>query len=162
MPLVIPALILALMIGFVAGLRAMMPLAAVSWGAALDWIALDNTALSWVGSWITVAILTVLAIGELVTDQLPSTPSRKVPAQFGARLVTGGLAGAVIGFAYGHWVSALGAGVIGAVLGTLAGAEVRSRLVKANGGTDLPVALAEDALAIVLGFLAAYLVRGWG
>ena len=34
-------------------------------------------------------ILTVLAVGELVTDQLPTTPSRKVPVQFGTRLLTG-------------------------------------------------------------------------
>ena len=31
----------------------------------------------WVGSWITVAVLTVLLVVELVTDQLPKTPSRK-------------------------------------------------------------------------------------
>lgn len=161
-PAVVPALILALLIGFVAGLRAMMPLAAVAWGAFLGWLAFENTALEWVGSWIAVAILSVLAIGELVTDQLPSTPSRKVPVQFGTRLVTGGLAGAAIGSVYGHWVSALGAGVVGAVLGTLGGAEGRSRLVAANGGKDLPVALAEDALAVILGFLAVYLVSVWG
>lgn len=161
MPLVIPALVLALLIGFVAGLRAMMPLAAVAWGAFLGWLALDGTPLSWVGSWITVAVLTLLAIGELVTDQLPSTPSRKVPMQFGARLLTGALAGATIGYVYGHWISALGAGVVGAVLGTLGGAEGRSRLVAATGGKDLPIALAEDALAIILGFLAVFLVSVW-
>jgi uncharacterized membrane protein len=31
-----------------------------------------------------------------VTDQLHSTPSRKVPQQFGARLISGAFCGAVI------------------------------------------------------------------
>lgn len=160
MPAVIPALVLALLIGFVAGLRAMMPLAAVAWGVFLGWLAVSSS-LDWIGHWITVAIVTVLAAAELVTDQLPSTPSRKVPVQFGTRLVTGALAGAVIGSVYGHWVSALGAGVIGAVAGTVGGAEARSRLVAATGGKDLPIALAEDAVAIILGFVTVYLAFVW-
>lgn len=160
-------IVLGLLIGIVAGLRAMTPLAAVAWGAFLGWIVIaDGMVISdylgWLGSWITVAVFTVLAVGELVTDQLPKTPSRKVPMQFIARLITGAFAGAVIGANYGHWLSGLGAGMIGAVLGTLGGAEGRSRLVAANGGKDLPVALAEDVLAVVLGFLAVYLASVWG
>ena len=33
----------------------------------------------------------MLALGELVTDQLPTTPSRTVPVQFGTRIVMGAL-----------------------------------------------------------------------
>ena len=51
----------------------------------------------------------------------------------------------------------MGAGMIGAVLGTLGGAEARSRLVAANGGQDLPVALGEDVIAVGGGFLVAFL-----
>jgi hypothetical protein len=43
-------------------------------------------------------------------------------------------------------------GVIGAVLGTLGGYHARRRLVAATGGKDLPIALLEDAVAIVGGF----------
>ena len=71
-------------------------------------------------------IFTLLAIVELVTDQLPSTPSRKVPMQFGARVVSGALSGATIGVAAGSWIIGLIAGVIGAVIGTFGGAEIRS------------------------------------
>ena len=39
--------------------------------------------------WAAVGIFTILAIVELVTDQLPSTPSRKVPQQFSARIIMG-------------------------------------------------------------------------
>jgi uncharacterized membrane protein len=63
----------------------------------------------------------------------------------------------VIGTAFGYTFGGLGAGVLGAVLGTLGGYEARRRLVAANGGRDLPVALAEDALAIIGGIAVAWL-----
>ncbi|BBX08431.1 DUF4126 family protein [Mycolicibacterium aichiense] len=151
-------LLLALLIGVVAGLRAMTAPAVVAWGAFLGWIDVTDKWSSWVGSWITVAVLTVLLLVELVTDQLPKTPSRKSTAQFLTRLLTGAFAGAVIGSAFFHTFSSLGAGIIGAVLGTLGGYEARSRLVAANGGRDLPVAIGEDVIAVSGGFLVAYLV----
>ena len=89
-------LLFALLIGVVAGLRALTAPAVVAWAGALGWINLDGTWAQWVAHPITVAVLTVLALGELVTDQLPSTPSRRVPMQFGARLATGGFSGAVL------------------------------------------------------------------
>ena len=93
--------LLALLIGIVAGLRAMTPPALVSWAAHLGWLDLSG---SWLGflanAWVR-WILTLLAVVELVTDQLPSTPSRTVPIQFGARIATGALSGAAIGTAGG-------------------------------------------------------------
>ncbi|RDH79330.1 DUF4126 domain-containing protein [Mycolicibacterium moriokaense] len=152
-------LLYALLIGVVAGLRAFTAPAVVAWAGALGWISLDGTWAQWVAHPITVTVLTILALGELVTDQLSSTPSRKVPQQFGARLLTGGFAGAVLATGavlnptqWGVVVGAIGAAMIGAVIGTLGGAEARQRLVAANGGHDLPVALVEDAIAIVGGF----------
>lgn len=144
--------VLALFIGVIAGLRAMTAPAAVSWAAHLGWLNLSDSWLAFLGYAWTPWILTLLAIVELVTDQLPSTPSRKVPQQFGARLITGGLAGAAIGAASGVWVAGLVAGLIGAVIGTYGGAAVRARL--ATGfGRDLPAALIEDAVAIVGAYL---------
>ena len=148
---------LALLIGLVAGLRALTAPAVVSWAAFLGWIDLDNRWLHWVGHPVTVAVLTVLALTELVTDQLPKTPSRKTPPQFGTRLITGGFAGAVLGAGFHYTWSSLGAGVVGAVLGTLGGYELRRRLVAATGGRDLPIALLEDLIAVGGGFLVAYL-----
>jgi uncharacterized membrane protein len=145
-------IVLALLIGFVAGLRALTPPAVVAWGAMLNWLPVDGTWAEWVGHPITVTVLTILLAVELVTDQLPSTPSRTVPPQFIARLVTGAFAGAVIGAGWHHTFSSTGAGVVGAVLGTLAGYRARSALVERNGGHDLPVALTEDAVAVLGGF----------
>ncbi|MHC9294867.1 DUF4126 domain-containing protein [Mycobacterium sp. LTG2003] len=150
-------LLLALLIGVVAGLRAFSAPAAVAWAAALSWINLDGTWVEWLAHPVTVTILTILAVGELVTDQLPNTPSRKTPIQFGARLITGGFAGAVIGTAWGYTIGGLGAGIVGAVLGTLGGYEARKRLVAANDGRDLPIALVEDAVAVLGGFAVAAL-----
>lgn len=157
---VLLALLFALLIGVVAGLRAMTPLAVLAWGAFLGWINLADAPhghwSSWLGIIIAVVVLSLLALGELITDQLPKTPSRTVPAQFGARIVIGALAGAVIGTPFGHIFSGIGAGMIGAVLGTMGGAQVRSALA-AKFGKDRPAALLEDVVAIVGGFVIVYL-----
>jgi len=139
---------LALLIGIIAGLRAMTAPAAVSWAAYLGWLPLGGTPLAFLGHVAAPYVLTALAIGELVTDQLPRTPSRKVPAQFGTRILSGGLAGAALGAPGSMLVVGLLAGVVGAVIGTLGGAAGRARLASALG-RDLPAALIEDAIAIV-------------
>ena len=144
-------LLMALLIGVVAGLRSLTAPAVVSWAAFLGWINMHNTWASWVGNIITVIVLTVLAVAELVSDKLPKTPARTAPPAFVARIIMGAFAGAVIGTAWGYRWGGLGAGVVGAVLGTLGGYQARKRLVAARGGQDLPVALLEDAVAILGG-----------
>lgn len=151
-------ILLALAIGVIAGPRALTAPAVVAWGAFLGWIDVDGKWSDWVAHPITVTVLTIFLLVELVTDQLPKTPSRKTPPQFITRLLMGAFAGAVIGSASHHTFIALGAGMIGAVLGTLGGAEARSRLVAANGGKDRPVAIGEDIIAVGGGFLVAFLV----
>lgn len=79
--------VLALLIGIIAGLRAMTAPAAVAWAAHLDWFDVSGTPLAFMGYRWTPWIFTALALIELVTDQLPNTPSRKVPMQFGARIL---------------------------------------------------------------------------
>ena len=135
----------AFLIGVVAGLRALTPLAAVSWAAHLGWLHLDNTWLAFLGYAATPYIISVLAIGELINDKPPKTPSRKAPPGFIARIFTGALSGAAVG--------GLAAGAVGAIAGTLGGYEFRSRLVRAIGGKDLPIALLEDVIAVGCAFL---------
>ncbi|MFM0206981.1 DUF4126 family protein [Paraburkholderia sediminicola] len=150
--------VLALLIGVVAGLRAMTAPAAVSWAAHLGWLPLQDTPLAFLGATVTPYIFTVLAIVELITDQLPTTPSRTVPMQFGTRIVLGGLCGAAIGAAHGGLLGGLLAGVVGAVIGTLGGAKVRGALAS-TFGRDLPAALIEDAVAIVGAVLIVMTLR---
>jgi uncharacterized membrane protein len=139
--------VLAFLIGVIAGLRALTAPAVVSWAARLGWIHLENTGLAFLGAAITPYIASLLALGELINDKMPKTPSRKAPASFGARIATGALSGAALGAASQALVGGLLAGVLGAVAGTLGGYEVRTRAAAAIG-KDLPIALIEDAIAI--------------
>ena len=143
-------LVLTFVIGVVAGLRALTPLALVAWAARLhDW-PLIGTHLAWIGNAFMPWVFTVLAVGEIINDKLPATPSRKVPPQFIARVVSGALCGAVVGAAQDFLAIGLLAGALGAVAGTLGGAAIRGKLA-ASFGKDLPVALLEDLVAIGLG-----------
>jgi uncharacterized membrane protein len=141
-------LILAILIGIIAGLRSMTAPAVVSWAARLGWIHLDSTWLAFLGySW-TPWILGIAALGELIVDKLPSTPNRKAPPSFIFRIISGSVSGAAIGISRGSLPLGIAGGAIGAVIGTLGGAAARSALARVFG-KDLPAALLEDAVAII-------------
>jgi uncharacterized membrane protein len=145
------ALIAAVLIGIIAGLRAFMAPTAVSWAAKCALLTIPGP-LAFLGYHWTAYIFTAFALFELVTDQLPSTPSRKVPPQFGARIVMGSLAGAAIGAGLDSMWAGLLCGAVGAVIGTLGGAWVRGAMAKAFG-KDMPAALVEDLVAIAGAYL---------
>ncbi|MGC5797788.1 DUF4126 domain-containing protein [Sphingomonas sp. NFX23] len=151
-PQIVHGLILAFVIGMVAGLRAMLAPAAVAWAASKGTLPLQGTWLAFLGYRFTPWIFTLLAATELVTDQLPSTPSRKVPPQFVARLLTGGVSGAAVGYGIGAPLPGIVLGIVGAVFGIYGGAALRARLA-ATFGSDRPAALIEDAVAILLAVL---------
>jgi uncharacterized membrane protein len=142
---------LAFLIGLVSGLRAFTGLAAVSWAAHLNWLHLGDTKLAFLSRTVTVSIITIFAVVELITDQLPRTPSRTVPMQFGARIVTGALCGAALGAANQKLIAGVGLGILGSVAGTLGGAKARALLANAFG-KDIRAALLEDLVAIGLAF----------
>ncbi len=152
------AYVLALLIGIVAGLRTFTAPAMVCWVGHLGWLDLSGTWLAFLGNVWTRWILTVLALVELVVDQLPSTPSRTVPVQFGARIVTGALSGAAVGAGRGALAGGLVAGIVGVVLGTLGGHAFRARLAKTLG-RDRPAAFIEDTVAIASALLIGVLLR---
>jgi uncharacterized membrane protein len=147
-------LLLAFFIGIVAGLRSLTAPAVVSWAAHRNWIDLHNTSLSFMGSTAAVAVFILLALVELVADQLPSTPRRTKPVGLIARIVLGGLSGACVAVA-GAQSMLLGAvlGAVGGVAGAFAGYEVRTRLVRALKVPDFVIAILEDAVAIGGGLL---------
>ena len=139
--------LLALLIGVIAGLRAMTAPAAVAWAAYLGHLALSGSWLNFFSSPWAAGIFSALAVGELITDQLPGTPSRTVPIQFGTRLLSGAICGAAIGFAgEAPWIGAV-LGIVGAVIGTLGGRACRARLA-VHFGKDRPAAVIEDLAAI--------------
>jgi uncharacterized membrane protein len=144
---------LAVGIGIVAGLRTFTAPAAVSWAAHLGWINLQGTLLGFMGSTITVGIVTLLALVEYVVDQLPKTAARTVPQQFIARVLTGGLSGACICVSASQSLL-IGAllGAIGAVIGTLGGYHIRKRLVSGLNVRDIFIAVPEELIAIGLAY----------
>lgn len=139
--------LLALLIGLVAGLRTMTAPAMVCWAVYLRWLKLSGSWLAFLGNVWVRWTLTLFALVELVIDQLPTTPSRTVLVPFGARMVTGALSGAAVGARNRTLVGGAVAGVAGAVIGTLGGHALRTRLAAAFGN-DRPAAFLEDALAI--------------
>lgn len=145
---VLSTLFLGFGIGVVTGLRAMTPLAVVSWAIWSRWFNVDGTWLALLGARFAPWIVTLLALGELIGDKLPTTPSRTVPPAFIARVMIGLVVGWAIGMHAGD--AALGglAGGLGAVAGTLGGRAARGWLARALG-RDLPAALIEDAVTIL-------------
>ena len=126
--------------------------AAVSWAAYLGWLKLEESILAFMGYTWTPWVITVLAVAELIADQLPSTPSRTVPVQFGTRLLSGALTGAALGIVAGSLVIGALLGAAGAVIGTLGGRAVRVALAS-KFGKDRPAALLEDVVAIAAALL---------
>jgi uncharacterized membrane protein len=124
----------------------MSALTAVSVAVRMGRLDVSGTWLAFMGySWMPWVIV-LIAIGEVIADKLPSTPSRKEPIGFGARLVSGALSGAAVGAAYGSMIVGLLFGVAGAVVGTFAGHFARARQAR-TFGRDRPAALIEDAIA---------------
>jgi uncharacterized membrane protein len=148
------ALLLALGIGVVAGLRSMTAPAAVAWAAHLGWINLSGSHLAFMGSAWAVAIFTLGALVEFVTDQLPTTPARTTVIPLAARIVMGLITGACMGIAGGAsvWSGAIG-GAIGAIAGAYGGYQARVGLVRRLHVPDIAIAIPEDLIAIGLGLV---------
>ena len=141
-------ILLAFLIGFLAGLRSLTAPAVTAWAVHLGWMKLPS-ALALMGSIPAVAVFTLLAIMELVADKLPKTPSRTAPLGLIARIIMGGLTGACVAAAGGE-DALLGSvtGAVGGVVGCFGGYQARTRLVKALRTPDIYVALLEDLVAI--------------
>ena len=153
------ALGIAAAIGAVAGLRSLMAPAAVSWAASSRKLDVEGPAVEWFASRTTAKVLMGLAIAELIADKLPFTPDRTEPASLALRIVSGSLCGAAISSA-ARASTGMGAllGGMAAVAGAFAGIKLRETGDR-EGLPALPVALAEDAIAVGAGVAAASAVR---
>jgi len=140
----------ALLLGSATGLRSQMGLAAVVLGVDQEYLPRLLRGRRRGRS------VVLGAVGELVVDKLPWTPSRLRPPALVARVLTAAFGAAVLARARGRHgttavLSALGAG--GAALGSARlGHDVRARL--AEGRPDAVVAVNEDLLALALAFVA--------
>ena len=141
-------LLFAFLIGLFAGLRSLTPPGAVAWAVHLGWLRLARP-LPLVGSLPAVIILSLLAIAEIIFDKLPNTPNRTAPPGLIGRIVTGGFTGACVSLGGGQRaLVGAGLGLLGGIVGSFAGYQARSRLVKALRQPDFNIALLEDLIAI--------------
>jgi uncharacterized membrane protein len=139
---------LVFLIGVLTGLRSLTPVAATAWATHLGWLKLPRL-LAWIGATPAAVIFTVLAILELISDKLPKTPSRTAPPGLIARILFGGFAGACLATGRGEGaVLGILVAIAGALVGTFAGYQVRTRSVKALHVPDFVIALVEDLVAI--------------
>jgi uncharacterized membrane protein len=147
------------LLGFTTGLRTMTPMAVLCWFACLGYLPVDGTWAFWTAHVASVAVFTLLALGEYVGDKLPQTPNRTATVPLLARLAFGGLIGAIAATAMtGPGVEGVLLGVVGAALGSFAGFMLRREVVKQLGCPDWAVAVVEDAFAIFCAVLAMHVV----
>ena len=127
------AVLLALGIGFVSGLRVMTSLAAL--------------ALARGGLW--GIVLSIAAVGEYIADAMPNIPSRTALPSIVVRPLSGAVAGWLIAAWHGASPVAGGlAGIVGAFAGTYGGHAARLWAIARIGA--IPAAIAEDVVAIAL------------
>ena len=143
--------VVAIGIGFVAGLRSLLAPAVIAWAAHLGWLNLHGSLFAFMESTAAVAVFSIFAIGELIADKLPNTPKRTAPAPLLARLLLGALSGASL-FAAAGKLLIIGAllGATGGLIGAFVGYQIRRRLVNNLHVKDLFVAICEDLIAIAL------------
>jgi uncharacterized membrane protein len=149
------------LLGLVTGMRSMTAIAVLCWFAHFGYLPLDDTWASWAAKLVTAILFTVLALGEYVADKLPKTPNRIAPGPLLARVVIGGLVGAIV--AAGLEASVIEGvilGVGGALIGSFGGYLIRREIVLRLGCKDWPVAVVEDASAILCAILAMGIVTG--
>ena len=92
-------------------------------------------------------LLLASAVGELVIDKLPGTPSRLAPQGIVPRLALGALAASLSARTRNaSWLPAAALGASSAAVAAKLGHDVRARL--ARHAPDPAVALLEDALAL--------------
>jgi uncharacterized membrane protein len=149
------------LLGLVTGMRSMTAMAVLCWFAYRGDLSLDDTWAFWAGKLLTAIIFTVLALAELVVDKLPKTPNRTAPFLLLARVVFGGLVGAIVAAGLnGSEFEGVILGVGGALVGAFGGFLIRREIVLQLGCKDWPVALAEDVSAIVCAVMAMGVVTG--
>jgi uncharacterized membrane protein len=151
--------LLCVVIGGVSGLRSMTGIAMVTIAAQtrwphLGWLHLAGTALSFLAKPVAMFLFVVLALGELIADKLPVVPPRIQPGSLAARFGLGALSASALALAAGmSWILPALVGGIAAIVASYAGYWLR-RTITSRGVKDLPIALLEDATAILLALFA--------
>jgi uncharacterized membrane protein len=146
------------LLGIVTGSRTMTAIAVVCWAAWLGVLPEHGWAI-WITYLVSALVFTGFAIGEYIGDTRPTTPSRKAAGPLLARLVFGALVGALAATAiYEPIAGGVLSGVLGVLIGTYGGYALRAagaRLI----GWDLPVALTESIVVLLLAIFAVWQIH---
>jgi len=139
-------------IGIFSGLRALSPIAVLCWLGVLHRLPVNGWD-AFVRSKVVAGLFSFGALGELIADKLPKTPSRLKQPGFSIRIAMGFFCGLLLATA-GSFSLTGGAllGAVGAVAGSYLGYFARSRITSNFGLPDLPVALVEDVICIAGSF----------
>jgi uncharacterized membrane protein len=152
-----PWFIAILLLGCANGLRTMTPIAVLCWFAYTGRLHVQDTWADWTGMLVTAIVFTAFAVGEYIGDKLPQTPNRITTFPLAARMVFGGLVGAVIVInVYQPTFMGILLGALSALIGAFLGFYLRRFLTTMCKFPDFPIALAEDAVAIGLAFIALH------
>jgi uncharacterized membrane protein len=136
--------------GVMIGLRSMLPMALLSWGAWRGEIPLTGTRLAFLGNPWVLTLFIILALIEIGLDKYPNTPNRTMPAGISVRALMGALAGSALAVAgLEMWWKGLGAGVFGALVGTVLGYSLRQYFVDSFRCKDFYVAIGEDIVTLI-------------
>ena len=139
------------LLGVATGARAMTPIAVICWFAHLGLLSVAGTWAFWTANLASVVIFSVLALGEYVGDKLPRTPNRIAPGPLSARVIFGGLVGAIVATGLqGSLIEGIVLGVIGAIIGAFGGYHLRRFITERKHCRDWPVAILEDFCVILV------------
>jgi uncharacterized membrane protein len=142
----------ALALGAISGLRSASGPAFVGRAANRGDMVLDGTPLAFFGSPRLSKALTLAQLGELIGDKLPRTPSRTAWPPVLGRAVSGGLVGAAAFLSEGrHATTGAIVGSSAAFAAAFVGENLRALVVERMGLPDPVVAIAEDAVVLLVG-----------
>lgn len=149
------------LLGVVTGMRTMTAMMVLCWFAYRGHLPVGDTWAAWTAHLTSAIVFTVLALGEYIGDKLPRTPDRTDLVPLAARVVFGGLVGAIVATSLdGSLTEGILLGVGGALLGAYGGLLVRRELSKQFACRDWQVAVGEDLLAIGCAILALGVITG--
>jgi uncharacterized membrane protein len=142
----------ALALGAISGLRSASGPAFVGRAANRGDMVLDGTPLAFFGSPRLSKALTLAQLGELIGDKLPRTPNRTAWPPVLGRAVSGGMVGAAAFLSEGrHATTGAIVGSSAAFAAAFVGENLRALVVERMGLPDPVVAIAEDAVVLLVG-----------
>jgi uncharacterized membrane protein len=134
-----------ILIGIVAGMRSLTPIAIISWAAQRSQPAKSSSLPGILSSPRVSKVALAMAAAELLGDKLPSAPDRIITPGIVARVATGAIAGMAVAPRREQCIGAV-LGATAAVVAAYASLGLRQRAMRKGGQAS--TGIIEDALAV--------------